>query len=205
MKYPKLRELREVIRALFSKPYTMDYPRTPHTAMPGFRGKPEPSDADCIGCGACAQVCPARAIEVREETDRTIPTRVLIWHYDLCIYCGQCERACTTTTGVVLGTDYDLGTFNRSTLQSKIEKELLLCESCGGVIAPREQILWAARRIGPLASGNYTMNLAVQQELGLPAFRAPSEQPAGRHDLFRVLCPHCRRQAIIHNQTGKLP
>lgn len=205
MKYPKLRELREALRAIFSRPYTMDYPAKPHTAMPGFRGKPVPNDTDCIGCGACAQVCPARAIEVRDETERSVPTRVLIWHYDLCIYCGQCERACTTATGVVLGLEYDLSTFNRSTLQAKIEKELLICEDCGEVIAPRQQVLWAARRIGPLASGNYTMLLAMQQELGLPSADTTTDQPRGRHDLYRILCPHCRRQALVFNQAGKLP
>ncbi|MEW6556768.1 MAG: 4Fe-4S binding protein, partial [Elusimicrobiota bacterium] len=64
MRYPKLRELKEAIKALIKGPYTTKFPFEPHTPFPRFRGKPVPDEKNCIGCGACAEVCPTRAIEV---------------------------------------------------------------------------------------------------------------------------------------------
>ncbi len=47
----------------------------------------EPSP-DCIGCAACARICPTGAIEVRETADKRT-----IWHWDFelvrCRECGQ--------------------------------------------------------------------------------------------------------------------
>jgi len=62
MRYPKLRELKEAIRALIKGPYTSRFPFEPHQPYERFRGKPEFRQDDCVGCGACFQVCPAKAI-----------------------------------------------------------------------------------------------------------------------------------------------
>ena len=39
MRYPKLRELREAIKSLFSRPYTIKYPAEPSVPPERFRGK----------------------------------------------------------------------------------------------------------------------------------------------------------------------
>ena len=67
MRKPKLRELKEAATSLFSRPYTIKYPYEPSIPPETFRGKPEFVEEECVGCGACAQICPARAIEVEEE------------------------------------------------------------------------------------------------------------------------------------------
>ena len=64
MKYPKLRELKEAIKSLFSKPYTTKFPFEPHEGFDGFRGKPKYFEEYCVGCGACSEVCPGLAITV---------------------------------------------------------------------------------------------------------------------------------------------
>ncbi|MCX5778031.1 MAG: 4Fe-4S binding protein [Elusimicrobia bacterium] len=206
MKLFKLRELKQAFTALFNKPYTNNFPAQPHIPFPRFRGRPVPSDDACIACGACAEVCPSRAIEVINTVEGNIPSRAVIWHYDLCIFCGQCERLCTTIDGVKLSNEYDLATDDRSTLFARIDKELILCESCRAIIAPRAQLLWLIKRMGALASGNFNLVFEMQKELGLVS-RAQPPTPgfASRQDLYRVLCPHCRHQALIFNQTGKQP
>ena len=58
----------------------------PRRASPaGFRGRPLIGDADCVtGCTACAQACPARAIEYD-------PLRIDLGR---CMQCGDCVPAC---------------------------------------------------------------------------------------------------------------
>ena len=69
MKLPKLRELIEAIKALIVGPYTSKFPKVPHVAHPNFRGQPKFDHEKCVGCLACEQVCPAKAIDHRDETD----------------------------------------------------------------------------------------------------------------------------------------
>ena len=75
MKRPKLRELKEAVKAVLKGPCTISFPHKPHTPLPKFRGRPAPDDKECIACGACAAVCPARAIEVKEDLSVKPPRR----------------------------------------------------------------------------------------------------------------------------------
>ena len=207
MRYPKLRELKEAITAIITGPYTTKFPGEPHVPAPGFRGKPAPDDKECIACGACAEVCPARAIKVNNDTESNPPVRDIVWQYDKCVFCGQCERLCTTKKGVVLSLEYDLATADRSSLTSKISKELVLCEDCGDILGAKEHLLWILRRLGPLSSGNFNLTYTGQKELklseelhsGIPV------PPVQRADLYRILCPKCRHLVLVFNQTGKQP
>jgi len=207
MKYPKLRELKEAITALIKGPATIDFPYGKHTAMPGFRGKPTPDQQECIGCGACAEVCPCAAIEVKNILDKQPKIREMIWHYDLCVYCGQCERLCTTQKGVKLTQEYDLATHDRSTLFSKVEHELVICEHCSAIIGTQPHLKWTAGKLGPLAGGNFNLIFTSQKEMGLSENASPDikSQEYRRQDLYKVLCPKCRHLALVYNQTGKQP
>ena len=161
----------------------------------------------CIACGACAIVCPSGAIEVINDTGAKPPVRRLIWHYDLCIFCGQCERLCTTEKGVTLTPEYDLATTNRSTLTTQTEKELVLCEECGEILGTKPQLFWLLERLGPLSSGNFNLTYTLQKSLDLTADSSKESSGTGikRSDLYRVLCPKCRHLVLIYNQTGKQP
>ena len=57
----------------------------------GFRGKITLDPDLCFGCGGCANVCPARVIEVRDTSQHT---RVLEFYWRRCTYCGRCEEVC---------------------------------------------------------------------------------------------------------------
>ena len=86
LKLPALlqpRVLKQALRAIFSRPYTTDYPNVPYEPPPGFRGRVR-FDADaCIGCGACAEVCPPKCIDVVDNEKSDPPKRTLVQHVDV--------------------------------------------------------------------------------------------------------------------------
>ncbi|MFH1397791.1 MAG: 4Fe-4S dicluster domain-containing protein [Candidatus Omnitrophota bacterium] len=197
MKYPKLRELKEAIRALIKGPYTSRFPYQPHKPYERFRGKPEFHEEDCVGCGACFQVCPSKAIEMRDVKDK----RILTVNWGMCIFCGQCQANCLTEKGIILSSDFDLATTEkRDELKQEIEKQLVLCECCGEVIAPYDQILWVARKLGPFCFSNASLMLFYLRALNLTLGENPlpkEKYEFMRSDRIRILCPRCRREAVI--------
>jgi hydrogenase-4 component H len=203
MRTPKVRELGEALRSLFSKPYTVRYPYEPVVAPEAFRGKPKFVEAECIGCGACAQVCPARAIEVVNVVEGSGGRRTLTVHHDHCIFCGQCHRYCTTKEGIVLTNEYETGTYDRSLAISSVEKELVVCQECGEIIATVAQLRWVAERLGPKAFGSMGLALLMSQDLGLvgDVSRDP-KRPLERGDNVSLLCPRCKREVILYEQWG---
>jgi len=197
MRYPKLRELKEAIRALVKGPYTSRFPYEPHQPFEGFRGRPEYHEEDCIGCGACFQVCPAKAIDMQDIKDK----RILNVRWDLCIFCGQCQANCPTEKGITLSKEFDLATTGkREELYQEIKKQLMLCQCCGELVAPYDQVLWVAKRLGPLTFSNASLMLFYLQNLDLALKEKPSpkkEEVFLRSERMKILCPRCRREAVL--------
>jgi hydrogenase-4 component H len=106
MKLPKLRELKEALNSLFTKPFTNMYPFRPIAVPDGFRGCPRYHEEDCIGCLACYEVCPAKAIDYLD--DKANKSRVLYHHPEICVFCQQCQNACPTERGIILGKEFEL-------------------------------------------------------------------------------------------------
>ena len=197
MKYPKLREVKEAVKALVKGPYTSAFPKEPHVPFERFRGRPEFNKEDCVGCGACTQVCPSGALRMVDQGHiRTLEVR-----WDICIYCGQCQANCLTEKGIVLSQEFDFATTDeRTELKQEIEKELVLCGDCGEVIAPYEQILWVARKLGPLTFSNPSLMLFYLKSQKLSSGDSenkPEDKELLRADRIRILCPRCRRQVVI--------
>lgn len=197
MRYPKLRELKEAIKALIKGPYTSRFPYQPHKPFERFRGKTEFHQEDCIGCSACREVCPAKAIEMQDTKKK----RILTVHWDLCIFCGQCQANCPTEKGIILSNEFDISTTEeRKALSQTIEKEFALCECCGEVIAPVDQILWVVKKLGPLTFSNTTIMLFFMRNLDLSLkqkFIVEEEVELNRADRIKVICPRCRREAVL--------
>lgn len=204
MKLPCLfqpRILKKAVEALTHKPYTAPFPAGPaYEPIEQFRGRPRFNQDKCIGCGACANVCPAKCIDVVDDIAGETPVRKLVHHVDACIWCGQCERYCPTEEGIRQSLEYDCAAFSLDDLEETCEKELLCCESCGEIIAPVDQLRWLARRLGPMAFSNPTLMLVSQMELTVvdegvgPAAEA---EYVGRGRRVSIQCSHCRRKTAL--------
>jgi len=88
--------LPELIRHLFKKPATVDYPFKKLAVPANFRGTPYLNPDMCIVCRACERDCPAEAIEISSVNEAEKRFKMII-HNDRCIHCAQCVDSCPTS------------------------------------------------------------------------------------------------------------
>ena len=201
MKLPCLfqfRILKVALTSLFGRPFTSPFPKGTYEPIKEYRGRPRYKEDECIGCGACFEVCPANAIEKIDSLKNGMPTRFFIHHLDICIQCGQCERYCTTEKGISLTNEWDYAGFKREDFEERVAKELLLCEGCGEIVAPVDQLKWIARRLGAMAFCNPTLMLVSHKELAVvdKGFDSGTANPQ-RARRVSIQCPHCRRKTSL--------
>ena len=199
---PKLRELKEAVIAVFSPRFTTRFPATPCVVPENYRGKPEFDDDECIGCGACVNVCPSSVcLTMADDLDADPPVRRITLNYYTCIFCGNCEANCTTETGIKLSNQWDLATLDKESQVETHEFELQLCEKCGALIGTKKHLVWLYNKLGPLAYTNPSLLVAKSDELSLSKDNIPqapqgvSEPSAG--DFMRILCPKCKCELNI--------
>ena len=189
------RILKQAVLAVFSPAFTTRFPAEPYEPQEAFRGRPRFDADNCTGCGACAQVCPSKCIEVTDDLDATPPKRVLVQHLDACIVCGQCERYCPTQKGIRMSREWDFAGFGPTDFEEQIEKELVMCEVCDELLAPADQLSWLAERLGPASFANPTLAMFAGQRLGYVEQGVRSSSVSMlRADRMAIQCPKCKRR-----------
>jgi NADH-quinone oxidoreductase subunit I len=111
-----------VLKTLFRKPVTVQYPEQVKPMSARFRGRHHLKRYDdglerCIGCALCAAACPADAIYVEAAENanqaRFSPGERYAKTYEInmlrCIFCGYCEDACPTNAIVLEPLEFPTG------------------------------------------------------------------------------------------------
>lgn len=193
--FMQTRILKQAIQAAFSPAFTTRFPAEPFEPQEAFRGRPRFNPDACVGCGACAQVCPPKCIDIIDDLDSSPPRRILVQHLDACIVCGQCERYCPTQNGIRMSHEWDYAGFAPADFEERIEKELVMCEICGDLVAPADQLYWLAEKLGPASFANPTLAMFSGQRLGYveEGVKNPSESTL-RADRMAIQCPRCKRK-----------
>ena len=206
MRKPKLRELKEAITALIKGPYTSKFPKVPATVPEHFRGTPTYVPDECVGCGSCAQVCPAGAIEIVDEyrEDEGKMVRRIERHWGSCIFCSQCYEYCITSKGIELDPDFEKSCFQMEDAINTHDKELLFCEHCHTPITAKDHIKWISRQLGELAFANPTLTVYKYGELKLVEDGTGDNPRTSleRDNFMRILCPNCRAAYILSDEWG---
>ena len=151
----------------------MPYPFQPAPPAEGFRGRVQVDIDKCIGCGACASVCPPRLIIMTDHDGK----RTLEFQLGKCTYCARCAEVCPEQA-ITLNQEFELATDNKADLLVTVHLTLAKCERCGEAFATQRII----RKLGT----------KVSKEMGL--------EPA---DLkWLNLCPACRTVTEVQKMTG---
>lgn len=195
--------------ALLKGPVTTKFPGEAHSPPAGLRGKPQFDEAGCVGCGACAEVCPSSAIRVTDPKPGASGrkrglSRKIELRYDVCHFCGLCQSRCITGAGIRLTDQFDLALLDRTLAVEVVERELVTCELCGGILTTRDHLIWIFRRLGALAYANPTLVRIAQNPFSPIASPSQNQEPR-REDGMRLLCPVCRRRVRLEDHWGPVP
>jgi ech hydrogenase subunit C len=128
----------------------------------GFRGDPHVDQGKCIGGRACANVCPADAIEVADGG----AVRVVRFMRHACVFCASCQDICPTKAVELRAGD---ASWCREKGASKSEATLPLasCRLCGSGFIPEAQIEWAMKTVGDKRTLTPADRVALQGRLSV--------------------------------------
>ena len=122
-------ELKEALVCLQAGQVTLKYPFEPHPPEENFRGKPVVDNLRCIGCGACANVCPPRLIQLKDVDGY----RQLTFELGRCTYCANCRDVCPEQA-ITMSLQSETSTTVMDDLLISLKLKLVKCRSCGQAV-----------------------------------------------------------------------
>ena len=95
--------LSEGIKKLFSKPFTIKYPKQKPSLAPRFHGRLQWDRNKCIFCLQCQIACPNSVIRIDKEK------KTYTADLNRCIFCAKCQEVCPVPEKAVrLTQDFEL-------------------------------------------------------------------------------------------------
>jgi len=105
---------------------TIRYPLEPPLITPYFRGRIEIDPSKCVGCGACARICPPKAIEIVEQGDKL----AIRYFVGRCIFCAMCFDVCPQSA-IEVTKDFELASLTLEDLYDEVVHSRRRCSVCG--------------------------------------------------------------------------
>ena len=120
-------KLEETLICLKAGRVTLPYPVEATPVPEKFRGRPIFNAAKCIGCGGCANNCPAREILLFDPCQEV---RILKYLGRRCTYCGRCADVCPEKA-ITMSHEFENGTDRVGDLQQQLDLFMSTCQRCG--------------------------------------------------------------------------
>ena len=118
------RGMATVFSHYFRPPVTLEYPEIAPQLSDRYRGrlclltKSDGTDL-CVGCKACARVCPCDdLIQIEMHRDENKKPVIDVFTIDMgrCIYCGNCTEVCPVDCIKFLSDDIEMADYSREAL-----------------------------------------------------------------------------------------
>ena len=137
-------KLKETAICLQAGRVTLPYPANPRPVPERFRGRPLWDGVKCIGCGGCANNCPAREILMFDVCQEV---RILKYLGRRCTYCGRCADLCPEKA-ITMSHEFENGTDKITDLGQRMELFMSTCQRCGRCYKDYPQALDALKMKG---------------------------------------------------------
>ncbi len=145
-------KLKETAICLKAGKATLPYPAESRPVPSRFRGRPVFDGNKCVGCGGCANNCPAREILLFDVCQEV---RVLKYLGRRCNYCGRCADVCPEKA-ITMSLEFENATNDIKDMSQEFTLFMGTCQRCGRCYknsGPLEELKMTGYRFDDLEQG----------------------------------------------------